>query len=118
MLHVSTRRCRLFRMARRELHDAGGERDEEASERGDPDDENAGARGRGGCRPAYAEDDNYIEQHQIAETDASLEGWSLIHVGRSIPETRAAVKLNSAEALALESEARDRGAQPSRHCAH
>jgi len=79
----------FFRMAGRELHDAGGERDEEADEGGDPDEEDAGAGSGGGGGPADAEDDDHVEQHQVAEAYASLESGSGGHVGRSIAEDAA-----------------------------
>ena len=78
----------LFGIARREFHNAGGQRNEEASKRGNPDDQNAWAGGRGGCYPAHAEDNYHVEQHQVAKPDASFERWNLIHV-RAAYQSRA-----------------------------
>ncbi len=58
----------FFGMARGELHDAGREGNEEADERGDPDDQDAGAGGGGGGRPAHAEDDDHVEERPDRET--------------------------------------------------
>jgi hypothetical protein len=69
----------FFRMARGEFHDRAGKGDEEAEERGHPDDEYAGTGAGGGCDPAYAEHDDHVEEHEVAEADAALEGRGVGH---------------------------------------
>ena len=84
-------------MARRELHHAGGEGNEEAGERSDPDHEDAGTGGSGGCCPANTEDHNDVEEHQVAKAETSLECGSGGHVGRRIAEGRRRKELNPAQ---------------------
>src|ERR1035438_7336845 len=81
-------------MARRELHDTGGEGNEEASERGEPYHENARTRCSRGCGPANAEPTYYIEEYQVAKPDTSFESWGSRHVRRRLPERWPANKLN------------------------